>query len=243
MSTRSTSQTQATEPGSRRRVLTAAAALPLLGFGLTLGPYRMARAAPDNIPAPVRALDAAAMALFDAAQTAHWTAARRALDQARASATASATIEDAFLAAGGEMHRFFEARNNLTADLIEAATALAQKDKRWLINCADRLATRAGELSQPFAVRANAVAPRIESLLFLARRMRRALVWHDTAGFRSAHEDFKRLWESLRGALASQPTARLAAFNNALAHIANSRSAADVDTLYVAVRQLRDGLR
>lgn len=239
----STSHASAGEPGSRRHILTTVAALPLLGLGLTLGPYRMARAAPDSTPAPVRALDSAAMALFDAAQAARWTAARRALEQARASATASATIEDAFLAAGGEMHRFFEARNNLTADLIEAATALAQKDKRWLINCADRIATRAGELSLPFATRANAVAPRVESLLFLARRMRRALVWHDTAGFRSAHEDFKRLWESLRDALASQPAARLTALDNALTHIANSRSAADVDALYIAVRQLRDALR
>jgi len=66
---------------------------------------------------------------------------------------------------------FFQARNNLTADLIEARSALS---KRWLASCAVRIAERAGELSQPFADESNTLARRVEALLFLARRMRQA---------------------------------------------------------------------
>ena len=79
MNTPLASRASTNEPGFRRHVLTTAAALPLLGLGLTLGPYRMAWAAQNTTPATVRALDAAAMALFDAAQMAHWNTARRAL--------------------------------------------------------------------------------------------------------------------------------------------------------------------
>ena len=241
----SASRAPAAASDSRRRVLVASAALPLLGLGLglTLGPQRLARAAADATPASLRRLDAAAMALFDAAQGSHWTAARRALDQARASAATLAAVEPAFLAAGGELNHFFEARNNLGTDLIEAATALSVKDRRWLVNCADRIAARAGELSQPFAEHTDASIPRIESLLFLARRMRRALVWRDSVGYRSAYDDFKRLWQSLSETLRSQRAARLRALDDALARTASSRSAADVQALYLAVKHLRDGLQ
>ena len=236
-------QTPGTASGARRRVLAAAAAVPLLGLGLTLGPQRPALAAADMTPASLRALDTAAMALFDAAQGSHWAAARRALAQARTSAETTAAIEPAFLTAGGELTHFFEVRNNLGGDLIEAAAALSVKDRRWLVSCADRIAARAGELSQPFAQHANALIPRIESLLFRARRMRRALVWGDTFGFISAQDDFKRLWQSLREALRGQPAARLAALDDALLRTAGSRSAADAQALYLAVKQLRDGLQ
>ena len=235
-------QTPGTASGARRRVLAAAAAVPLLGLSLTLGVQRPVQAAADRTPAPLRALDTAAMALFDAAQGSHWEAARRALAEARTAAEASATIEPAFLRAGGELDHFFEVRNNLGGDLMEAAEALSVKDKRWLVSCADRIAARAGELSQPFAQHAHALTPRIESLLYLARRLRRALVWGDTPGFSAAQEDFKRLWQSLRAAMRSQPAARLAALDDSLSRAARSRSAADAQALYLAVKQLRDGL-
>ena len=232
-------------PAPRRRVLAAGAALPLLGLGLglALAPPRAARAAAERTPATLRALDTAAMALFDAAEGAHWAAARRALDQAQASGATVATLEPDFLSAGGELWHFFEAHNNLSADLVEARIALSVKDKRWLVSCADRIAARAGELSQPFAAHADALLPRVESLLFLARRMRSALVWGDTFGLDGARVDFRRLWLPLRLALKGhQPAHRLQAIDDALARTAESRSASDVKALYGAVQALRDGL-
>lgn len=230
---------------SRRRVLAAGAALPLLGLGLglVLAPQRPARAATERTPATLRALDAAAMTLFDAAEGAHWTAARRALDRAQASAATVAALEPDFLSAGGELRHFFEAHNNLSADLVEARIALSVKDKRWLVSCADRIAMRAGELSQPFAAHADALLPRIDSLLFLARRMRTALVWSDRSGLDSAQVDFRRLWPPLRLTLKGQPAARLQAIDDALTRTAESHSASDGKALYGAVQALRDGLR
>jgi hypothetical protein len=70
-----------------------------------------------------------------------------------------------FDAAEGQLNNFFQARNNLTGDLIEAKTALSVKDRRWLVSSADRIAARAGELAQPFAQQANVLIARIEALL------------------------------------------------------------------------------
>ena len=92
------------------------------------------------------------------------------------------------LLTGAWLDRFFEACNNLGADLVEARTALTVKDRRWLVSTAGLIADRAGEFSQPFVEHGNALIPSIESLLFLAPRMRRAVVWQDTIGYRNTHD-------------------------------------------------------
>ena len=226
----------------RRRLLAGTAALPLIGLAAFV-PARPARAAADSTPpAAVRDLDAAAMALFDAAEAGHWSAARQALGWARAAAAAVDAIEPAYLAAGGQLSRFFEARNNLGGDLVEARTALSVKDRRWLVSTAGRIADRAGEFSQPFVEHGNALIPSIESLLFLARRMRRAVVWQDSIGYRNAHDDFKRLWDGVRDQLRQKSPDKVRALDDALARMTQARSTLEAKALYAAVQQLRDGL-
>lgn len=225
---------------ARRRLLAGVAALPLLALAGTSGfPARARAAALEPIPRPVLELDEAAMALLDAAENGEWQAGRDALARAQAAAGAIAMVESDYVAAGGQQSDFFQARNNLTADLIEARTALSVSEKRWLASCAVRIAERAGEFSQPFADESNALAPRIEALLFLARRMREARVWQDDMGFSVAQDDFKRLWQSLHDELAGRSTARVRALDDALAAIGNESSSADLKSLYNAVQGLR----
>jgi hypothetical protein len=226
---------------SRRRLFTAAAALSLVGL-VSLAPVRGARAAAAGAPAALHDLDAAAMALFGAAEAGQWSDARAALDRARAAAAEVGAVEPAFLAAGGQLTQFFEARNNLGGDLVEARTALSVKDRRWLVSTAGRIADRAGELSQPFAEHGNALIPSVEALLFLARRMRRAVVWQDDIGYRSAHDDFKRLWKDVREPLRKQSPDQVRALDQALAQMTHERSTAQAKALYAAVQQLRNGL-
>jgi hypothetical protein len=216
------------------------ASLALLGLGATLGLPSPARAAANMIPKAVRNLDAAAMKLFDAAEAGDWFAAQQALDSAQAAGAAVDNLEGAYSDAGGQLENFFQVRNNIGADIVEAGTALSAKDRRWLVNSADRIAARAGELSEPFAERSNALVPRIETLLFLARRMRRARVWQDNVGFRAANDDFKRLWQALRRELRGQPAEKRRAIDEALNRAADSSSGADMKALYAAVLDLRD---
>lgn len=224
---------------SQRRRLLAAASLGPAGVAAGALVPRWARAA-TALPAPVHDLDAAALALFDAAESGQWVQARMALARARAASTAAASMVGPFTEAGGALHRYFEARNGLIGDLVEAGLVLSVKDRRWLIGVAERIVTRAGELAQPFAERSDAVTPRIETLLFLARRMRRALLWNDSIGYQGAHQDFGSLWQTLRLELAaSVPAGRIQALDQALQRAARSRSADDGKRLYEAVRTLR----
>lgn len=223
---------------ARRRALAAAAALPLLASVAMTAAPRAARAAATALPQPVIELDRAAMALFDAAEGGQWTAARKALDRARTAADAAMRLESQFLDAGGTLSHFFEVRNDLGGDLGEARTALAAQDRRWLAAAADRIVQRAGELSQPFARHADALLPRLETLMYLARRMRSALVWQDTDGFRLAHDDFDRLWQAVKRELASAPPERVRAVDDALLSTSLSRSPADVRKLYAAIQAL-----
>jgi len=221
---------------TRRHLVAAVAWMPAAAVAMPL----RAVAASAAVPPAVRELDAAALALFDAAETGRWPQARAALDRARQAAAEVGALEAAYTDAGGELHRFYAAKNALGGDLIEARTALAAKDRRWLVSVADRLIARAGELALPFAPRADAVTPRIETLLFLARRMRRALVWEDPVGYREAQRDFESLWKSLRGELATSVDAkRLDALDAALARAARSRTIADARALHDAVLALR----
>lgn len=222
---------------SQRRRLIAAAALAA-GSGLSLTPMR-ARAAGTAMPSALKELDGAALALFDAAEAPRWESAWTALARARTASNAAGSLEAAFTEAGGELHRFFQARNNLAGDLIEAGTALSVKDRRWLVSTADRIAARAGELSQPFAERHGSVPQRIEVLLFLARRMRHALVWHDEIGFRSAQGDFRRLWQSTANELAPDASSQRRVLEDALTRLTLSRSTAAIKHLYDAVAALR----
>ena len=227
----------------RRRLLAGTAALPLVALAATFGLSTRARAATGMIPSAVRDLDMAAMALFDAAEGGRWLVARQALNRARTSAEAIGAVESAYVDAGGQISDFFQARNNLTGDLIEAKTALSVKDRRWLVSSADRIAARAGELSLPFAEQANVLIPRVEALLFLARRMRRALVWQDDIGFGVAQDDFKRLWQALRDELEKQLPDKVRALDNAMNRVAVSRSSTDLKSLYTAIEGLRELVR
>lgn len=202
-------------------------------------------AAPARPPFPpaLRMLDRAAMNLFDAAVAGHWAAAHDALARARKAAAEVGPLEPDFVDAGGDLSRFYRARNNLGADLLEARTALDAKDERWLASCADRIADRAGTLSLPFDARSDKLTPGVESLLALARRMRNALAWQDDAGFRNAHHDFETLWASLRPSLAGRSETRVRALDVALNRIAISRAPQDLQALEQAVRDLRHGLR
>ncbi len=227
---------------TRRRLILGAMTLPLATAVLTLGISQHARAATGTIPLPVLDLDRAAMALFDAAEDGHWDRARQSLDRARAAANALTAVEAAYSDDGGHLGHFYAARNNLSADLIEAKTAISVKDRRWLVSSADRIAARAGELSQTFVGADDSLTPRIETLLFLARRMRRALVWQDNTGFSSARHDFRNLWQMTRTDLKTLPTERLHALDEALAKNAGRTSQANARLLYEAVLALRNGL-
>lgn len=223
---------------AQRRRLLAAATLGPAGIAAiaaaTLSP-RSAHAAAGT-PSPVRDLDAAAVALFDAAEAGQWPKARSALASARRADAATGALEASFTEAGGELHRFFQARNDLSGDLIEAGTAISVKDRRWLVNVADRIVARAGELAQPFvAGSAGGLQQRIEVLIFLARRMRRALVWADDTGFRSAQSDFKRLWQQTAAELAPTLQSRRRALDEALQRTALTKSTRSVRELYDAV--------
>ena len=240
MKTTSNAKALGTVVVPRRRRLAGAAALPLAALAAALGLPVRARAATDMTPSALRDLDAAAMALFDAGETSRWPVAQQALERARTAADVVGGLESTYLAAGGRLSQFFQARNDLTGDLIEAKTALTAKDRRWLVSSADRIAARAGELSQPFAEHGNALIPRIEALLHLARRMRRALVWKDNNGFRAAQDDFERLWHALRHELDKQPRDRVRALDDALTRVAVSRSSADLRSLYTALQKLRE---
>lgn len=223
----------------QRRQLIAAATLGPAGVAACVLVPRWAHAA-TALPAPVHDLDAAALALFDAAETGRWGPARSALARAKTAAGAAASMQAPFIEAGGALHRYFEVRNGLSGDLVEAGLALSVKDRRWLIGVADRIASRAGELAQPFVDRSDRLTPRIETLLFLARRMRRALVWNDSIGYQGARRDFASLWQTLRPDLAaSVPAIRIQALDQALQSAAHSRSANDGKRLYEAVQALR----
>ena len=222
----------------RRRLIAAASLGPVSALAGALVPLHARAAA--GLPAPVHDLDAAALALFDAAESAQWVQARAALARARAAATAATSMGGPFTEAGGALHRYFEASNGLGGDLVEAGLALSVKDRRWLIGVAERIVTRAGELAQPFAEHADAVSPRIETLLFLARRMRQAQVWNDSIGYQAARRDFESLWQALRAELAVRvPTARIQALDQALQGAARAPSPKAAKRLYGAVLALR----
>ena len=243
MQATSTAEAVDTVVALRRRLLAGTVALPLAALVAALGLPVRARAATDMTPSALRDLDAAAMALFDAAETSRWLVAQQALERARTAADAVGGLESAYLTAGGRLTHFFQARNNLSGDLIEAKTALSMKDRRWLVNGADRIAARAGELSQPFAEHTNAIIPRIEALLFLTRRMRRALVWQDNIGYRAAQDDFKRLWRAMGDEVDKQPPDKVRALGDAFARVTLSRSSTDLRSLYTAIRGLREFVR
>lgn len=227
-----------TELLSQRRRLMSAAALGPLALAAATMASRSARAA-GGPPEAVRDLDAAAMALFDAAEAGRWPQARSALAQARRAEAGTGALEGAFTQAGGELHRFFQARNDLSGDLLEAGTAISVKDRRWLVSVADRIVARAGELGQPFVGSRDSTQQRIEVLIYLARRMRRALVWADEDGFRSAQRDFRRLWQSTAIELTPDVSERRRVLEEALTRLTLSRSTAAIQQLYDAVAALR----
>lgn len=232
--------TMAEPVAERRRFMTAAALLPSIALVSSLGLPLRASASGVGIPHAVRALDDAAMALFDAAEAAKWADAEQALGRARRVAPEVTDLQSTFIASGGAISRFIEVRNNLGADLIEAGTALSARDQRWLISSADRIESRIGELSQPFLDGTDAIGPRVETLLFLARRMRRALVWHDDGGYRQASDDFRRVASSLRGDLEKQSPKRAHALQLALDQFSDSPSSVGLKALYGATLRLRD---
>lgn len=203
-----------------------------------LGRAEIAHVQPATVPELVRALDVAAMDLFGAAEAGQWDDATRALRHVRSAATGVNGLEPAYLAAGGGTEDFIQVVNNLSADAIEAGTALSVKDQRWLVSCADRIASRAGELSRPFAGRADAVAPRIDTLLFLARRMRRALVWRDADGLVSAQDAFAQLWLKLRNELAGQQPTATDAVQQALTSLGKTPTRTQIKRLYEATEAL-----
>lgn len=219
----------------RRAMMTGSVTLALMP---SLGRAGTAPAQSAAVPAIVRALDAAAMNLFDAAEAEKWDDAARALQQVRSIAAGVSDLESAYLAAGGGIGDFVEVVNNLSADAIEAGAALSTKDRRWLVSCADRIASRAGELSQPFDARAGAAVPRIDTLLFLARRMRRALVWRDEDGLINAHDAFTRLWPKLRSELAGKQAAAADAVQRALADVGQPPTRDELKRLYKTTQVL-----
>lgn len=221
----------------RRRVL-AVMSFPLVAGGLLSGWPRHVSAA-SVVPPQLATLDAAATALFDAAENRQWHEARSMLTSAKAAAQGAASLLDAFVEAGGELHRYYQAINSLSGDLVEAETALSVKDARWLVSAADRIVSRAGELSQPFAERSGSLAQRVEVLLFLARRMRRALVWSDSLGFRSARDDFRRLWHEASTQSSTLPPDTRRALDDALTNLSRTNSAREARDLQRAVEALR----
>ena len=215
----------------------------LVGWGTlalmpSIGHAGTAPAQSAAVPGIVRALDAAAMDLFDAAEDSKWDDAARALQRVRSIAPGVSGLESAYLAAGGGIGHFIEVVNNLSADAIEAGTALSAKDRPWLVNCADRIASRAGELSEPFDARAGAAVPRIDTLLFLVRRMRRALVWRDEDGLISSHDAFTRLWSKLRTELAGKQTASADAVQRALEDVGRAPTRDELKRLYKTTQAL-----
>ena len=218
----------------------------MLAIALLSPTYGLALATPQDradkaaaIPPAVAALDTAAASLFDAAERRQWSRARTELDKARSAARGAAALEGPFAKAGGELHRYFQAINNLSGDLIEAGTALSVKDARWLVNAADRIAARAGELSQPFVQRSGAIAQRVEVLIFLARRMRRALVWSDGMGYQAAREDFRRLWANMHTQVSALSPGAQKSLDDALARLSSTTNAGHARALQRAVEALR----
>ncbi|MDQ6629036.1 MAG: hypothetical protein M3Z29_11430 [Pseudomonadota bacterium] len=224
----------------RRRFAALAILLSPITLASALGLPLRAHAAGPTLPHAVGSLDEAAMALFDAAEAADWAEAEQALARAKTAALEANDLQSKFIAANGAISRFIEAQNNLGADLIEAGTALSVRDQRWLVSSADRIESRAGELSQPFIEHADALVPRIETLLFLARRMRRALVWHDDGGYRQASDSFRRIAASLRGDLGKRSPEGTRALELALHRVGDSPSRANLKSLYAAILRLRD---
>ena len=240
MSFRHRFATMAEPAAERRRFIAAAVLLPPVTLASSLGSPLSASAAGVELPRAVRSLDSAATALFDAGEAANWADAEQALGRVKTAALEVTVLQTAFLAAGGAISHFIEAQNNLGGDLIEAGTALSARDQHWLISSADRIEARAGELSQPFMDRTDTIGPRVETLLFLARRMRRALVWHDDAGYRQASDDFKRTASSLRAELDKRSPEKARALRLALERISASPSSAELKSLYGATLRLRD---
>ena len=224
---------------ARRTWLTLGAALPLLFLGASIGASGAARAA-TAVPAAVQNLAGAAMALFDAAESGKWVEAQTALDQARTAAGSAVSDEGAYTDAGGPISKFFQARNALSGDLVEAGFALSVKDQRWLVSCADRIESRAGELADPF-VRGNSRKLTLEALLFLARRIRSAAVWQDPDGLAGASADFRRLWGTLRAQLRPQ-SKHGSDIDAALEKIGASATSANAKSLYTAVEALSRSL-
>lgn len=223
---------------SRRRLLAIAATVPLLAA------FTRARAASPSvattpaIPQPLLDLDFAAMALFDAAEATHWDDTHKALSKVETSAAAIAALEARYTEAGGQLERFFEATNHLSADLIDARAAESVRDRAWLLSSADNILERAGDLTEPFARRTDAELPRIEVLLVLARRMRRALDWQDDQGFEAALRDFNRLWLIVRRQVAARMPGQVQSVEQALASIARSRTVENLRALSTAVHEL-----
>jgi hypothetical protein len=224
-------------PLPRRQLLAAACLTPpvLVALGAAVPWPAQAAAA---LPVALRELDAAAMDLFDAAEAGQWPRARAALERARRAAADTAPLKAAYTDAGGELHRFFQARNALAGDLPEAGTAIAARDRRWLVGVAERIVGRAGELAQPFVGRADDLQARIEVLIYLARRMRSALVWGDDIGLRSAQADFRELWRLTAAELPPAQHDRRRALDLALERIALTKSPRAVRELYDAVAAL-----
>lgn len=227
---------------SRRQWLATALALPLLTLTWSLGASGSAYAAVTPMPATVRALDSAAMAMFDAGETRDWAAASAALVRARNAARDVAGLQTTYVTSGGTLEHFFEVQNNLSADLMEADTATSVQDQRWLVRAADHLVARAGELSEPFKPRNNSILPRVETLLFLARRMRRARIWQDDIGYTDASATFGRLWPVLRRDLPASMAPQATALELALSGIGASSSSADIRKFYLTVAALRDAV-
>ncbi len=223
----------------RRRFVAAAVLLPPVTLASSLGLTLSASAAGVELPRTVRSLDSAATALFDAAEAANWADAEQALGRVKTAALEVTVLQPAFLAAGGAISHFIEAQNNLGGDLIEAGIALSARDQHWLISSADRIESRAGELSQPFLDGTDTIGPRVETLLFLARRMRRALVWHDDRGYRQASDDFKRMASSLRADLDKRSPGNAHSLQLALERISDSPSSVELKSLYDATLRLR----
>lgn len=222
---------------ARRKWLTLGAALPPLAVAASLGASGVARAA-SPAPGDVRELADAAMALFDAAESGQWAEAKAALDHAHAAARSATGSEAAYTDAGGALSDFFQARNALSGDLAEADIALSVKNQRWLIRCADRIATRAGELAEPFADKGDSRKLTLSALLFLARRVRTAALWQDADGMANASADFSRLWLTLRARIGGSQAAHANAIDAAIKKIDASATSADAKALYAAVESL-----
>lgn len=194
------------------------------------------------MPGALLDLDAAALALSDAAEAGRWDDARKALAAARTAARSVANLESSFTEAGGQLGRFFAATNQLSADLINAAAAESVRDRPWLLSSADNLLALAGDLTEPYASRIGAAVPRLEVVLVLARRMRQAPTWQDEVAFETARRAFDRQWPALRDELSTRRRHLVERVDAARAGIAISPSSANARTLYVAVHDLLGAL-